>query len=163
VADTYIVVAPLALVKRTNGTVQYCYQGTPVPQDAAPGEVERLVVDGFIALDAVFAVPVGGVIPVVVDGDGNPADPARAAAVDPGLLNVRLAGPAADPATDPAADVVDPVAPAAGDKPRGNASEQTWRDYHATQLQAQGTTEEDAKAQAAAMSRDDIRKRYTTE
>lgn len=44
----YVGVGALTLVRRSNGNTEYVYAGSPVPADAAPGEVERLEADGFI-------------------------------------------------------------------------------------------------------------------
>lgn len=40
--------APLTLVKRVNGTTQYVYEDGLAPADAAPGEIDRLVEEGFL-------------------------------------------------------------------------------------------------------------------
>lgn len=147
----YTVVAPLALVRRTNGTMEYCYRGAPVPQDAAPGEVKRLEAEGYIVGDVTVAVPAGGIVAVPVDGEGRPLNGAVLDPADPGLLNT----------TVPSAITTAPaLMPGPADRPRGNASEAAWREYHAAQLVTAGEDPEAARAAADSLSRDDIRARY---
>lgn len=70
-------VAPLTLVKRTNGTMEYVYYGQNAPADAAPGELDRLIADGYLAR-AVEIVAV----PVVVE-QPPPDSPVQAPAARP--------------------------------------------------------------------------------
>ncbi len=44
----YVATAPLVLVKDTTGRIHHVYDGEPLPEHAAPGEVERLLGLGFI-------------------------------------------------------------------------------------------------------------------
>lgn len=44
--------------------------------------------------------------------------------------------------------------------PHGNASLETWADYHVRRRQADGASEEDARAEVEGLSRDDIRALY---
>jgi len=48
----YVATAPLVLVKDTTGRIHHVYDGEPLPEHAAPGEVERLLGLGFVASDA---------------------------------------------------------------------------------------------------------------
>lgn len=45
----YVAVQPLVIVKTEGQGYVHVYAGGPVPDGAAPGEVERLLEDGFIA------------------------------------------------------------------------------------------------------------------
>ena len=45
----YAVAGPLAIVRMGNGTMVHLYDGQPVPEDADPKDVERLVQEGFLA------------------------------------------------------------------------------------------------------------------
>jgi len=45
----YVATAPLVLITDTFGATQHVYDGEPLPEHAAPGEVERLLGLGFIA------------------------------------------------------------------------------------------------------------------
>jgi len=40
----YVATAPLVLIKDTAGATHHVYDGEPLPEHAAPGEVERLSV-----------------------------------------------------------------------------------------------------------------------
>ena len=49
----YVSMLPLVLIRDTNGATHHVYDGEPLPEHAAPGEVERLLGLGFItATDA---------------------------------------------------------------------------------------------------------------
>jgi hypothetical protein len=43
------VTVPLALVRDSAGRTHHVYDGEPLPEHAAPGEVERLLGLGFVA------------------------------------------------------------------------------------------------------------------
>ncbi len=45
----YVVTAPLVLITDTVGATHHVYDGEPLPENAAPGEVERLLAIGFVA------------------------------------------------------------------------------------------------------------------
>ncbi len=45
----YVATAPLVLIKDSNGATHHVYDGEPLPEHAAPGEVERLLGLGFVA------------------------------------------------------------------------------------------------------------------
>lgn len=92
------------------------------------------------------------------DYDTDPVAAAQAAAAGPGVPVVTvLSGSGEAPLPESDADEQQP----SGDgKPRGNASEATWREYHISQLEAQGMSEQDARADAEGLSRDDIRAQY---
>ena len=49
VPTVYMATAPLVLVKDTTGRIHHVYDGEPLPEHAAPGEVERLLGLGFVA------------------------------------------------------------------------------------------------------------------
>lgn len=44
----HIVTVPLVVTQRTNGSYAYAYNGSPLPDDLADGEIERLVEGGFV-------------------------------------------------------------------------------------------------------------------
>jgi len=44
----YVATAPLVLITDTFGATHHIYDGEPLPEHAAPGEVERLLGLGFI-------------------------------------------------------------------------------------------------------------------
>jgi len=48
-ALVYVATVPLALIRDTNGATHHVYDGKPAPKNAAPQEIERLLVLGFIA------------------------------------------------------------------------------------------------------------------
>jgi len=55
---THIVTAPLVGVNGKDGKVKYLYRGTPVPEDVAKEDIDRLVVDGLIeSLEAAPKAP----------------------------------------------------------------------------------------------------------
>ncbi len=45
----YVATAPLGLIAATFGATHHVYNGEPLPEHAAPGEVERLLGLGFVA------------------------------------------------------------------------------------------------------------------
>ncbi len=45
----YVATAPLVLITDTFGATHHVYDGEPLPEHAAPGEVERLLGLGFVA------------------------------------------------------------------------------------------------------------------
>jgi len=47
--SVYVATALLVLVKDTTGRTHHVYDGEPLPEHAAPGEVERLLGLGFVA------------------------------------------------------------------------------------------------------------------
>ncbi len=44
----YVATLPLVLIKDTSGATHHVYDGKPVPEHAAPEEIERLLDLGFI-------------------------------------------------------------------------------------------------------------------
>lgn len=48
-APMHVSVAPLTLVQRSNGTTQYVYLHQVAPTDALPGDLDRLVAEGYLA------------------------------------------------------------------------------------------------------------------
>ncbi len=44
----YVSMLPLVLIRDTNGATHHVYDGEPLPEHAAPGEVGRLLGIGFI-------------------------------------------------------------------------------------------------------------------
>jgi hypothetical protein len=52
---SYHVTAPLVVAKQPNGSDLYLYQGAPVPDGLADGEIKRLEEGDFIEKDAAEA------------------------------------------------------------------------------------------------------------
>jgi hypothetical protein len=72
------------------------------------------------------------------------------------------AGMGLDGSTGPDGGTTDPGTQAP-QRPRGNASESAWRDYHAARLTADGEDPQVARSTADGLSRDDIRALYPAE
>jgi hypothetical protein len=81
---TYVSIAPLTLVARTNGTMQYVYFGQVAPSDPADGEIERLTAEGYLAEVEVPAEAVEATQPVKSAGKADWVNWAIAQGADPG-------------------------------------------------------------------------------
>lgn len=120
-----------------------------------------LLVEEDSAVAEVFAVPAGTPLPgqppnteVTEAGNtGQPVPPLSAEQLRAADIDASGDEPFAAGSTD-----LEDASP--GDKPRGNASEAAWREYHVAQLRAQGVDEQPAREEAAGMSRDDLRAQY---
>lgn len=181
----YKVVAPLVALKVRDATGalinQHFYAGALVPDTVDPENLRAHLDTAQVAelgspesaLGSPAGTPLPGRppnVPVTENGlSGQPLPPFEDA-----MLSAVAELPAEDVGDD-APDVEEP--PQAGEfgrpltafeqadqpggsRPHGNASQPVWAEYHVGQLQAQGSTEDEARAQVEGMSRDDIRALY---
>lgn len=175
---TYKVLAPLVQLKLKDAAgalvFRQFYAGAVLDTEQVNLDQDNLdshldsgqVVEEGHEVAEVFAVPAGTPLPgkppnVAVTESGDAASTGQP--VPPLSANLlRAAGMEATGDEPYAAESTDRESPerAAGSKPHGNASQTAWREYHVEQLRAQGVPEQEAREQAAGMSRDDIRDEY---
>jgi len=122
------------------------YAGAPVPPNANPEDVERLVRKGYLVEADSFAgehvaVPAGTPVPGEPPNVPVTEQPAAAATIAERVDRAQAAVDAAQ----------------AGGKPRGNASRADWAAYAASQ----GASEDETKAvEEGGLSQSDLRAKY---
>lgn len=124
--------APLSLVRTVDSGMEYVYAGKPVPRSADPADVRRLLDEGFL-------VEVASV-EAAAEVEADRPD-------DPGLVNADQAG------ADRSGDPVEVARP-----PRAGAKE-LWVDFAVSQ-RGDGVDEDAARAQAEAMTKQELVDRF---
>jgi hypothetical protein len=147
----YVVTAPYVTLKvkdQAGATVLgELYQGAPVPENADPENVQRLLDKGMVAVVGtaeadLMGVPAG--TPIPGEPPNVPVTEQSGASITPAdRMDRAMAAAEQSEKTD-----ADAEARKSG-RPHGNASEDKWRDYAVSRRVADGVSEEDARAEVA--------------
>lgn len=175
----YMVLAPLVQLKIRDAlgaqVFRHFYAGAVLDDeqlDIDEANLKSHVDGGLVVAEGervaeVFAVPAGtptpGQPPNVPVGEtgaaATTAQPVPPLSVEL-LQAAELDATGDEPYAAGSTDVDESELSSADRLPRKNASEAAWREYHVARLRAQGVPEDEAKASAEGMSRDDLRAQY---